>query len=242
MLATGKDAIPLYMQIKELLVGRISRGDWMPGHAIPSEMALSQELGVSQGTVRKAITDLVETNVLRRKQGLGTFVANHDSDRALFHFFNITSDNNHKTLPESQILSCKRRPASRLEISKLGLTAGAEVVRIERIRSLGSAPTITETISLPGAMFAALGIDKTLRLPNTLYEYYETQFGITIHSSEERLSAILATKRDASLLGVPEASPLLEIERVALTLDKVPVELRISRCCTRQHHYQNTIF
>jgi GntR family transcriptional regulator len=242
MLATGKDAIPLYMQIKELLIGKISRGEWLPGNVIPSEITLSQELGVSQGTVRKAITDLVENNVLRRKQGLGTFVSNHDNDRALFHFFNIVDNDDQKVLPESRILSCKRRQATRQEAAKLQLDPGSEVVRIERVRSLASVPTIFETISLPGDRFAGLGNNRSSVLPNMLYEYYETQFGITIHSSEERLRAISASKRDATQLGVGADTPLLEIERVALTLDKMPVELRISRCSTRQHHYHNTIF
>ena len=242
MLATGKDAIPLYMQIKELLISKISSGEWLPGTVIPSEIALSQELGVSQGTVRKAITDLVETNVLRRKQGLGTFVSSHDNDRALFHFFNIVDDDDRKVLPESRILSCKRKQASRLEAAKLQLAAGADIVRIERVRSLASVPTIAETISLPGDRFEALDSNTAAALPNMLYEYYETRFGITIHSSEERLRAVSASKRDASLLGVAANTPLLQIERVALTLNKIPVELRISRCSTRHHHYHNTIF
>jgi GntR family transcriptional regulator len=44
------------------------------------------------------------------------------------------------------------------------------------------------------------------------------------------------------LLNVPSGAPLLEIERVALTLDKTPIELRISRCITNKHHYENIIF
>jgi hypothetical protein len=43
-------------------------------------------------------------------------------------------------------------------------------------------------------------------------------------------------------LGVDIATPLLEIERVALTLGKIPIELRISRCVTRNHYYHNTCF
>ncbi len=242
MLATGKDAIPLYMQIKELLIGKISNGEWMPGNVIPSEIALSQELGVSQGTVRKAITDLVETNVLRRKQGLGTFVSIHDTDRALFHFFHIVDEQGNKVLPESQVLSCKRKPASRQETAKLQLESGADVVRIERVRNLNSVPTIVETISIPADLFEGFEKTRASELPNMLYEYYETRFGITIHSSAERLRAVNASKRDASLLDLAEAAPLLEIERVAQTLGKTPVELRVSRCNTLNHHYENTIF
>ena len=242
MLIAGNGTIPLYMQVKNLLISKISNGEWMPGDVIPSEMALSRELGVSQGTVRKAITELVENNVLRRKQGRGTFVSSHDSDRALFHFFHIVDEKGHKVLPDSRVIRCKRKSATRLEASRLNLDAGTPVIRIERVRYISAKPNMSETITLPQAMFPGLAETGNCELPNTLYEYYEQQFGITIHNSQENLRAIAASKRDASLLGLNAGSPLLEIERVAFTLSKIPVELRVSRCSTKNHHYENTIF
>ncbi|MCP4878070.1 MAG: GntR family transcriptional regulator [Gammaproteobacteria bacterium] len=242
MLTTGKGSISLYMQIKELLTTKIGKGEWLPGSIIPSEINLAQELGVSQGTVRKAITELVENNVLMRKQGRGTFVSIHDTDRALFHFFHITDNNNHKVLPDSRVLHCRTKPASRMESAKLHLAAGTDVVRIERVRSISAKPTMIETITLAAGSFDDLGREGNCDLPNTLYELYEKRYGITIHSADEQLRAVAASRHDGKILNLEVGTPLLEIERVALTLDKTPVELRISRCSTRNHHYQNTIF
>jgi GntR family transcriptional regulator len=230
------------MQIKDLLLARIARGDWSPGNIIPSEMNLAHELGVSQGTVRKAITELVENNILTRRQGRGTFVANHDVDRALFHFFHICDNDGHKVMPDSRVLSCRRQSATRKEIALLQLPVATEVIRIERVRSIGAKPRMIETITLAAQPFADLVKPSGIDLPNTLYELYETKYGITIHSADEKLRAINASKHDAQLLGLPVATPLLEIERVALTLDKTPVELRISRCVTKNHYYHNTCF
>jgi GntR family transcriptional regulator len=241
-LSTVKGSIPLYAQIKELLVSKISGGEWSPGDIIPSEMRLAQELRVSQGTVRKAITELVENNVLTRKQGRGTFVANHNSQRALFHFFHIADNKGHKILPDSTTLSCRQKRASRLESSKLQLPAGTNVICVKRVRKFEGQPTMVETITLPSELFNGLSETGTCNLPNMLYELYEKQFGITIHSAEEQLRAVTASDHDASLLNLPSGTPLLEIERVALTLDRTPIELRISRCSTKKHHYQNTLF
>jgi len=242
MLTTGKGSISLYMQIKDFLVAKIGNGEWLPGNIIPSEIKLAQELDVSQGTVRKAITELVENNVLTRRQGRGTFVSFHDPDRALFHFFHITDNKGHKVLPDSQVLHCRRKQASRMEASKLQLTAGTNIIRIERVRNFSAIPTMLETITLPEALFNGLGKGDNYTLPNTLYELYEKQYGVTIHSADEQLRAVTATKHDAALLNLKVGTPLLEIERVALKLDKTPVELRISRCSTKNHYYQNTIF
>ncbi len=241
VLSIAKGSIPLYMQIKDLLIARVTGGEWAPGDVIPSEMQLARELNVSQGTVRKAITELVENNVLVRRQGKGTFVAIHDGDRALFHFFHIVNDSGTKILPGCKTLSCRRRRASRQETSKLNLSSGARVVCIERVRNLDNQPTIIETIILPTELFGKLGKLQAWDLPNTLYELYETHFGITIHRAEEQLRAVAATDHDASLLGLEAGTPLLEIERTALTLDGTPVELRISRCRTSNHYYQNTV-
>ena len=242
MLTTGKGSISLYMQIKDLLTAKVGKGEWLPGSIIPSEINLAQELGVSQGTVRKAITELVENNVLTRKQGRGTFVSNHDPDRALFHFFHVTDNKGHKVLPDSRVLLCCRKPASRVEASKLQLAAGAKVIRIERVRNFSAKPTMVETITLHAKSFGDLGEGGNYDLPNTLYELYEKQYGITIHSADEHLRSVAASKHDAKILNLEVGTPLLEIERVALTLDKTPVELRISRCNTKNHHYRNTIF
>ena len=242
MLTTGKGSISLYMQIRDLLIAKVGKGEWLPGGIIPSEINLAQELGVSQGTVRKAITELVENNVLTRRQGRGTFVSNHDSERALFYFFHITDNSGHKVLPDSRVLHCRRKPASRLEASKLQLVVGTKIIRIERVRNFAAKPTMVETITLSAESFDDLGNEGNYDLPNTLYELYEKQYGITIHSADEQLRAVAASKHDAKILNLEVGTPLLEIERVALTLDKTPVELRISRCSTKKHHYQNTIF
>ncbi len=231
---------PLYMQVRKLLTQRISNGAWPPGHLIPSEIKLAQELGVSQGTVRKAVDDLVSNNVLVRHQGKGTFVAIHDTRRALFHFFPMVGDDGQRVLPDSRALSVRRLRAKKSEAQALGLQAGARVIRIERTRDLNDQPTIVESIVLPAASFPELGKSGSEPLPNTLYELYEERYGITIHRAEEQLRAVAASARDAKLLGIEPGAPLLEITRLARTLNGTPVELRVSRCLTRAHHYQSS--
>src|SRR4051812_11484612 len=43
---------PLYQQVKERLIARISRGEWPPGEALPGEPALGTAFGVSISTIR----------------------------------------------------------------------------------------------------------------------------------------------------------------------------------------------
>ncbi len=55
---------PLYQQVKDLLVERLIGGYWRPGDLLPSEIQLAAELGVSQGTVRKALDEMTAENLL----------------------------------------------------------------------------------------------------------------------------------------------------------------------------------
>ena len=62
---------PLYMQLRDVLIDRISTGHWKSGAVIPSELELARELGASAGTMRKALDMLEAQHVLARKQGRG---------------------------------------------------------------------------------------------------------------------------------------------------------------------------
>ena len=95
---------PLYQQVKDLLIERLIGGYWKPGDLLPSEFQLAGELGVSQGTVRKALDEMTAGNLLVRRQGRGTYVAEHDQEHALFHFFKMTDRQGQPLVPESRVL------------------------------------------------------------------------------------------------------------------------------------------
>jgi len=232
---------PLYVRVREGIVQRIADGDWAAGHMLPSETRLGEEFGVSQGTVRKALDDLAASNVVVRRQGKGTFVATHTDERALFHFFHLCRDDGRRELPESRVLSCRRRRATRLDAAKLGLGSDARVIQIERVRDLEDTPAIMETVIVDEARFPDLGKPHARDLPNTLYQLYEERYGVTVARAHEHLRAVAASDSDAKALGIPPGTPLLEIERLALTVDGVPVELRLSRCDTAEHYYESVI-
>ena len=65
---------PLYMQVRDLVLERITSGTWKPGAMLPAEVDLARELGISSGTVRKALDALEAEHVVSRRQGKGTFV------------------------------------------------------------------------------------------------------------------------------------------------------------------------
>src|SRR5512137_2463151 len=124
---------PLYKDVKRQLMEALTRGEWKPGEAIPSERRLSERYGISIGTVRKAIDELVAENILIRQQGRGTFVASHNRDRLLFYFF---PESGPKEYPEVRLLSFARARADRMAAEKLALEVGDPVYRIRNLLCL----------------------------------------------------------------------------------------------------------
>ncbi len=115
-------AAPLYKEMKRRLTDALTRGEWKPGEAIPAERRLSERFGISVGTVRKAIDELVAENILIRQQGRGTFVASHNRDRRLFYFFHVVAG----TGPEA----VSRRASSRRSRAARPIATAAEALDI----------------------------------------------------------------------------------------------------------------
>lgn len=225
---------PLYRQVKDAFVKRMVDGIWQPGGLLPSEGQLAAELGVSQGTVRKALDEMEGENLIIRQQGKGTFVAQHDEERILFQFFKLVMDDGKPRFPESTVLSAGVFPANEEERFELNLDAGAKVARVRRVRFIESAPLIIETLALPDAMFP--GITNTL-VPNSLYAYYADRYGVTIAHARERLKAVALSAADAAELNRPAGHPAIEVKRLAQSLDARAVEWRISYYLTDDAHY-----
>lgn len=67
-------AVPLWRQLADILRGKIETGELAAGRVMPSEHTLSQEYGLSRGTVVKALDALEADGLVVRVQGRGTFV------------------------------------------------------------------------------------------------------------------------------------------------------------------------
>lgn len=216
-----------------------NRGSWRPGEALPSEQALAARLGVSQGTVRKALDSLAVEQLVERRQGKGTYVAEHTQERALFRFFRLATVDGVRAIPTSSAETVRRREARRDEMKRLSLPAGAPVVEINRTRLIEGKPVIHERIVLPLALFP--GIDKRTPLPNALYSLYQHQYGHNIVAAHEELRADLARKEDGRRLKLKPGAPLLHIDRIGVALDGMRVEWRTSRCDTSHLVYAVTL-
>jgi len=231
---------PLYRQIKTLITQGLVSGEWRPGQPIPSEVELASRYSVSQGTVRKAVSELAEERVLVRQQGKGTFVASHAGERSQFPFLRITPDAGALQELSAQLVDLQRvrDPAS---ARVLGLSPGSSMFVLTRILELNGKPACYEEVRLPGPRFKGLTRAVIEQHECMLYSMYETRFGVRMLHAEECVRAVPAPCEVADALNVPAGMPMLQIERIAYTYAREPAELRRCYCDTREHHYRSAI-
>lgn len=229
--------LPLYTQVKELMIKRITDSLWLPGMLLPSENELAKELKVSQGTVRKALDEMALDKLVVRKQGRGTYITEHDNQRDLFHFFHLVNSKGvGKNLPESHVITIEEGVCTQQELELLELQPTDEVIRVSRVRLLENKPVIYELISVPKSLFPYLS-ETEANLPNSLYSLYESRYGVSVARASEWLSARGANQYTSEQLKIENGAPILTIRRLAYTLSHRPVELRVSHCNTENHHY-----
>jgi GntR family transcriptional regulator len=234
-MSENDDGRPLYAQVRERLTERIRTGTWKPGQLIPNEFEIAAEFQVSQGTARKAISELAADGLVVRRQGRGTFVVERTPASVQFRFFNIFDAAGNAVLPDSRDVQSTVADASAAERAALGLDEEGQVIRIARTRTREGTAFIREWIALPQALFSGL-LDRGA-IPNTLYDLFQKDFGILVMRTDDRLSAVAADAETAAALAIEPGAPLLRIERIAFALDDTPVEWRVSLCHLGGAHY-----
>lgn len=232
---------PLYQQIRALITRSLESGEWKPGDIIPSESDLAERFGVSQGTVRKAIDELANENLLVRRQGKGTFVATHDDPRSFFRFLRLASNDGELLRLESIPLECWRAKAGPDVARTLSLEPSAPIIIVRRLMRFGSEPAVFDEIYLPGELFSDLTLDVLKSGGMSLYSLFESRYSVRIVRAEERLRAVPADRVSAELLQVAEGCPLQLVERVTFTYDNKPVEWRRGFYSTQNFYYHNEL-
>ena len=230
---------PRYAKLIESLTQRLVAKEWKPGTALPSEAALALQYRVSVGTMRKAIDRLVNEHVLVRYHGKGTFVATHDGDRALRHYFRLNGDDGRRDLPQARVVKYEVGSATAAEAERLQIRTGTHVSRFLRVRGFESTPIISERIVLPGSRFPNIRAKPITDLPPLAYAFYSREYGVIVTEAIEKIRAVAADATEARLLNLAAGTPLLEINRIALDISEAPVEWRVSHCDTRHYYYLN---
>jgi GntR family transcriptional regulator len=212
---------PRYEQLYRYLAAAIADGTFAADTQLPPERELAEIAMVSRVTVRKAVAQLVEENVLEQRRGAGTFVKSPRSrmDHSLSTLTSFTEYMRQRgRQPTSQILNRGLFQPIPMEQQALGITAPDRVARIERLRSADGVAMAIEWSSLPADILPDPDI-----VQNSLYDVLRAG-GRAPTRAVQRISAVMIKASEARLLDLPMGSAVLRIERTGYLPSGRPIE------------------
>jgi GntR family transcriptional regulator len=218
---------PIYLQLRDALIERLARGHWKAGEALPNEVDLAREFGVSSGTVRKALDMLEGDRRVTRKQGRGTFVNDPTSDDLVVRFSNIRDAKGHRITGIAETGKITQCAASEQEVARLHLQPNDAVYRLRRFRYHVQRLFMVEDASLPVKMFPGLPKKDG---PSDCVVMLSHRHGVLLSRGEERVCVSTVETAVTDRLGLPAGRPIMTLDRVVFRIDGRPVEWRIGYC------------
>jgi len=210
-----------YMEVAARLRERIGSGEYGTGGALESEAELGRTFDVSRVTVRRALEALRNEGLLASRKGAGWFVACDPVRQALGRVATIESALAAAGIaPSRRVLGFAFEPASPDIAAALGLSRGAEVLRVQRLNLAGSEPFAIVTVWTRADLGAHLSRADVER--STFYDLMPLR-GIELASATQTINAVAAGRDEARLLNLPLGAPLLACRRVTCDRAGTPV-------------------
>lgn len=205
--------VPLYLRIYRSLRREIESGRLLPGARLGAQRALSRRFGVTLMTLRQGLARLEQDGLIRRRHGLGTFVAARPIDYDILNFRTFASDLTARGEPvETRVLRHRFAEPPPLVAQALGPGA-RRVLALERLRLVRGRPLSYQITYLPQALGrAACRHDLTL---HSLRHVLGHKLGVAISRAAETVSAVRLEGGAARILGRRPGSPGFRADRVS---------------------------
>lgn len=235
--------LPSYKKLQMVILAGVEQGLWKEGQLLPPERKLAVACGMSVGTVKRAMLELVHEGRLYRRQGSGTYVSGPSFTRQHRRHYLLLEDFGGRESPNAVQLHSVRRVSGPQAINgALSLQANEELFEIVRIFHEDNEKCVLAYSYLPTARFAGLDMVCRERLEHVpLYIVLEEDYRTPIIKTDELIGAIAAQSNESTLLDVAEGTPMLQIKSIVYTTGNKPFEYRISYCITKNKRIFRTI-
>lgn len=222
---------PAYHQLARLIEEKIKRGELQPGDKIESETLLSERLGLSRMTVRRAFEILAKKGLTYSERGRGTFVARQDLNDIIFKVTEFSQDMREKGLfPEARLLEEKVISASKTVAQKLHIYEGQSILYLSFLKIASGKPMVFERkyiIIEDDPQFSSLSLKEEEMKEFTFSDFVEKVSGFVPISSTTAINATVINKEEAEILQVNESTPGFFIEQTLYIAEQKPVGLGI---------------
>lgn len=198
----------LYVQLYELLKGKIENVEWSVGSQIPTEDELCKLYEVSKATVKLAVLELARQGYLRRQQGKGTFVCKRVIPEGLTMFasFEEMMLEAGITFTTEVLAKTVMMPTEDLDV-KLAVSDDQHLIYIKRLRSVDQEPVLLQEAYIPRHICPQL-LEENIT-GASLFKLFEKKYGIPITKVKDYIEIAHVNEEEAGLLGLKTDSAAL---------------------------------
>lgn len=231
---------PLYRQIYDIFEQQIVSGRVAKNERLPSEQEITEQLGVSRITVRRALNELASSGLVKRQRGRGTVVTfNAAAPTVKASFENLIQGLTQIGVEtDVRLLDCKMIKVNRRLAATMELPANAKAQRIIRVRMLQGEPFSYLITHIPD--FVARDYDKNELASASLIALLEAS-GHRPSGATQTITAVSADEEMANALQISVGMPLLRIHRLMHDQDDRIVQEITAHYRADRFQYQMTL-
>ena len=206
--------VPLYFQLKTLILDQIKNGTYKPGDLIPTENELSEMFDISRTTVRQAITELVHEDQLYRIKSKGTFVSKPKvTQHVLNNYYSYDGAVQESGQKTSRVQLIKEIIPMPQEMIDLGAgKPGDKVIYLKRKRLVDKTPAVLIDAYLVYSKFAHL-MDVDL-VNNSLRTLMDEKPETRVYRLVRVIEAVPARKEDINELDLEPGSAIQKMTTI----------------------------
>lgn len=223
------ESLPIYEQIYQELVRRISNGEFTEGDRLPTEGELMREFHASRQPVRYALDALEASGLIYRAQGRGSFVR-----KRMIGFSELLRNQGHevntRTIDISMIYPTAE-VASRLELKN----PDERVIHIRRVYDMDGDVLALFDIYLR-ALVPIEFFNNSGNFPS-LYQILRSA-GYRLWDAIETIGAKVLTPEISQILNQEPGAAALIIKRVSRSPEGEPLEYAIYHIRADRYEYQ----
>lgn len=200
-----------YQKVADSLRKLIDSGAFELDGKLPGEMDLALTYGVSRNTIRQALSQLEASNLIRRQQGKGTFVAEQGVSHVLGNLLSFTATLRELgKVPGISDISVELDPKPPAAASQF--LPGSHLWNVQRIRTADGRPFCLMQSWLPDAIAGSVKVSD-LQEKQSLYDVLHDNLAIIPATATEVIRSEPASATDAKMLNVPPGTALLTTYR-----------------------------
>ncbi|MFI8495717.1 GntR family transcriptional regulator [Peribacillus butanolivorans] len=216
--------IPMYIQVADWIRENIQSKVWKKDKQLAAEEELAKQLEISRGTLKKAISLLINEGLLIQIHGKGTFVADKKISYPFAQEFISFAESMQRQQMDFTTYVIEKslvHPPEKIR-ERLSLSPEDDVLFLKRVRSIEGEPVILLENYINYRLCP--GISQVDFTKNTLFSEMEKRSGHKIKSGIRQFEAHALPYEQSVWLNLPQGSPVLFLDQLTFFEGHIPLE------------------